>query len=86
MKDEIKKACKKFNFVAVEFRANQHTHTIKAYGEVFPSPYEGILNGQLKYIDYVCEEDRTDVCDIRTASTMLEAIENEIIAENGDIY
>ena len=86
MKDEIKKACKKFNFVAVEFRANQHTHTIKAYGEIFPSPYAEILNGQLKYIEKKKKKDRTDVCDIRTASTMLEAIENEIIAENGDIY
>ena len=82
----VKKLCDRYNFVGVEFRANQHLHTIKAYGEVFPSPYEGELEGQLKYIKYVCEHENTDIYNISCASTIQEAIEKEIIDENGDIF
>lgn len=86
MLEDIKNLCHQYNFVGVEFRANQHLHTIKAYGEVFPSPYEGELEGQLKYIKYVCEHENTDICNISYASTIQEAIEKEIIDENGDIF
>jgi len=72
-------------FVGVAFR-NGHLHTIKAYGDIFPSPCEGEFEGQIEYVKFVEENENTDVFDIMTASTMEEAIENDILEENGDIF
>lgn len=56
IKKEITKPENKF--VGVAFR-NGHFHTIKAYGDIFPSPCEGEFEGQLTYVQYVCENENT---------------------------
>lgn len=72
-------------FVSVEFR-NKHLHTVKAYNKIQGSPYNGIFEGQLNYINFVCKNERTELFDIHTAATFKEAVDNDIIMEDGNIF
>jgi hypothetical protein len=82
MTAEVLQAIQSHPFVSVEFR-NGHEHTVAAYGHVCGSPYDGEHEGQIYYIEYVCQNERTDVYDILVASTETEAIELGIIEEDG---
>ena len=71
-------------FVSVEF-ANGHEHTIKAYGVLneWIGSENHEINNQLDYNAHVCENENTEIYDVRYSNSESEAKELEIIDEDG---
>lgn len=71
-------------FIAVEFR-NGHFHTVKAYDtwNVYMNSEKTDLENQIAYIQFVEENENTDVYDILVTDEEEEAKELGIIDEDG---
>lgn len=74
------------NYVSWEM-ANGHEHTMKAFNEVQETPYfEGNKwDQQMEYIHMIEQNENTYLEDVKTANTKEEAIEKEIIDEDGGV-
>lgn len=84
IKTEIKNACKNHNFVGIVC-IDGHEHTVKAFGEICGTPFDDFdneLDNQLMY----CEEIAKGFgIEILVADSFEEAVEEDIIEENGYI-
>lgn len=81
--EQLKKEASK-QFIAVEFR-NGHFHTVKAYGtwNMWVGSETSELENQIDYIEFVENNEHTDVYDILVSDDEDEAKELEIIDEEG---
>jgi hypothetical protein len=81
--EQLKEKANK-EFIAVEFR-NGHFHTVKAHNtwNMWVGSEAGELENQLDYIRFVEGNENTDVYDILTADSEVEARKLEIIDEDG---
>ena len=83
IKENIKKACEAHDFVGIVCE-DGHEHTVKAFNEICGTPFDDgdDLTSQLNYCEKIAKG--FDV-EILTANSFEEAVENDIIDEDGFI-